>query len=44
MCVSKGWAVYMKCSSQDQVFIGKICQLFNPKGGGGIYLLMGGGM
>lgn len=42
MCVSKGWAVYIKCSSQDQVFIGKICQQFNPGGGGGyIYLWVG---
>lgn len=42
MCVSKGWAVYIKCSSQDQVFIGKICQQFNPGGWGGyIYLWVG---
>lgn len=38
MCVSKGCAVYMKYSSQDQVFIGKICQQFNPEGGGGAYI------
>lgn len=42
MCVSKGWAVYIKCSSQDQVLIGKICQQFNPGGWGGyIYLWVG---
>lgn len=39
MCVSKGWAVYIKCSSQDQVFIGEICQQFIiPREGGGIYI------
>lgn len=46
MCVGKGWAVYMKCSSQDQVFIGEIYvnSLIRGGGGGGIYLPMGGGM
>lgn len=36
MCVSKGWAVYIKCSSQDQVFIGKIYVNSSiPREGGG---------
>lgn len=28
----------MKCSSQDQVFIGEICQQFNLGGGGDIFM------
>lgn len=43
MCVSKGWAVYIKCSSQDQVFIGKIYvnSSIPREGGGYIYLWVG---
>lgn len=44
MCVSKGWAVYMKCSSQDQVFIREIYVNSLIRGGGGgayIYLWVG---
>lgn len=38
--MGKGWAVYIKCSSQDQVFIGKICQQFNPGGVGAGYIYL----
>lgn len=43
MCVSKGWAVYMKCSSQDQVFIGEIYvnSSIPREGGGYIYVWVG---
>lgn len=37
MCVSKGWAVYMKCSSQDQVLLEKYVNSLIRGGGGDIF-------